>query len=139
VEQIWRCILGNYYTFCIFYNCDDFLNYGRYLKVAEPAALPPAWSYLVNFRFSVLNQIDGTKFSRHVESKNFKHKVEDWGFPQFMKLTQLKEEGSGYPPPPFFLPSSFLKSFSLFFSLSIFFPIQTKKRRFRCHSCMVIQ
>jgi len=76
--------------------CGDRTNMAVYLKVAEPAALPPAWSYLVNFRFSVLNQIDGTKFSRHVESKNFKHKVEDWGFPQFMKLAHLKEEGSGY-------------------------------------------
>jgi len=80
-------------VFCLLFL---FFELHRYLKIAEPASLPPAWSYLVNFRFSVLNQLDGTKFSRHVESKNFKHKVEDWGFPQFMKLTQLYEEGSGY-------------------------------------------
>lgn len=71
-------------------------NLAVYLKVAEPLALPSGWSYLVNFRFSVVNQQDGTKFSRLVESKNFKQKVEDWGFPQFMKLTQLYEEGAGY-------------------------------------------
>jgi ankyrin repeat protein len=71
-------------------------NLALYLKVAEPTALPAGWSYLANFRFAVVNQNDGTKFSRHVESKNFKQKVEDWGFPQFMKLTQLYEEGAGY-------------------------------------------
>jgi len=71
-------------------------NLAVYLKVAEPLALPSGWSYLVNFRFAVINQLDGSKFSRHVESKNFKQKVEDWGFPQFMKLTQLYEEGGGY-------------------------------------------
>ena len=104
MEPTWLCILMSILSCPIFVICCSsffvfvfvFFDFVRYLKVAEPAALAPAWSYLVNFRFSVLNQLDGTKFSRHVESKNFKHKVEDWGFPQFMKLTQLYEECAGY-------------------------------------------
>eukprot|EP01125_Pyxidicula_operculata_P018121 TRINITY_DN6415_c0_g1_i3.p1 TRINITY_DN6415_c0_g1~~TRINITY_DN6415_c0_g1_i3.p1 ORF type:complete len:1033 (+),score=182.02 TRINITY_DN6415_c0_g1_i3:1-3099(+) len=66
-----------------------------YLKVAESHSLAPGWFYLLNFRFSIINQLTGEKFSRE-ESKIYRHKVEDWGFPQFMKHSSVQEGNEGY-------------------------------------------
>eukprot|EP01133_Synstelium_polycarpum_P001465 gene1465-1702_t len=71
-------------------------NLSIYLKVADSSSLPVDWYYLVNFRFSVVNQIDGSKFTRNVEGKKFKANVEDWGFPQFMKLSTLNDPQCGH-------------------------------------------
>eukprot|EP01127_Copromyxa_protea_P024473 TRINITY_DN9669_c0_g1_i2.p1 TRINITY_DN9669_c0_g1~~TRINITY_DN9669_c0_g1_i2.p1 ORF type:complete len:1002 (+),score=159.74 TRINITY_DN9669_c0_g1_i2:85-3090(+) len=65
-----------------------------YLKVAE-SSMDPGWFYLVNFQFSLVNLITGAKFSRQ-ESKNFRKGVEDWGFPQFIKLSTLFNSEAGY-------------------------------------------
>ncbi|EGG17298.1 hypothetical protein DFA_08291 [Cavenderia fasciculata] len=70
-----------------------------YLKVADSETLKnlsPDWYYLVNFKFSIINQITGQKTTRQVEGKKFKHQIEDWGFPQFMKLQLLNDETSGF-------------------------------------------
>lgn len=55
-----------------------------------------AWSYVVNFRISLLNQLDGSKFTRSVDAKVFKHNFIDWGFPQFIKLSTLLSPDSGF-------------------------------------------
>ncbi|EFA79079.1 hypothetical protein PPL_07904 [Heterostelium album PN500] len=69
-----------------------------YLKVAETVTLNniPEWFFLVNFKFSVINQRDGSKFTRQVEGKKFKANVEDWGFPQFFKLSILYDAKNGF-------------------------------------------
>jgi hypothetical protein len=36
-----------------------------YLKIADTSMLSEGWFYLVNFRYSVINQFTGAKFSRH--------------------------------------------------------------------------
>eukprot|EP01126_Amoeba_proteus_P007613 TRINITY_DN12732_c0_g1_i3.p1 TRINITY_DN12732_c0_g1~~TRINITY_DN12732_c0_g1_i3.p1 ORF type:complete len:999 (-),score=186.64 TRINITY_DN12732_c0_g1_i3:152-3148(-) len=66
-----------------------------YLKVADSSSLAPGWFYLVNFQFSLVNQATGAKFCRQ-ESKNFRNGVEDWGFPQFVKLNTLFNLETGY-------------------------------------------
>jgi ankyrin repeat protein len=65
-------------------------------STAAAVSDPHAWSYVVNFRISLLNQLDGSKFTRSVDAKIFKHKCEDWGFPQFIKLSTLLNPESGF-------------------------------------------
>eukprot|EP01132_Coremiostelium_polycephalum_P006081 gene6081-7577_t len=71
-------------------------NLSIYLKVADSSFLPFDWFFLVNFKFSIINQKDGSKFMRQVEGKKFKSTVEDWGFPQFMKLSALYDQNNGF-------------------------------------------
>ncbi|KYR00800.1 hypothetical protein DLAC_02853 [Tieghemostelium lacteum] len=71
-------------------------NLSVYLKVADSSVLPIDWFFLVSFRFSIIDQKHGTKFTRQVEGKKFKSNIEDWGFPQFMKLSSLYDSQSGF-------------------------------------------
>lgn len=68
-----------------------------YLKATPDAhCSESSWYYLANFRVSLINQVDGTRFSRQVEHRVFRKGVEDWGFPLFMKLSRIFSASSPY-------------------------------------------
>jgi ankyrin repeat protein len=68
-----------------------------YLKATPDASVSEStWYYLVNFRVSLVHQVDGSRFSRQVEHKVFRKGVEDWGFPLFMKHSRVFSSSSPF-------------------------------------------
>eukprot|EP01122_Echinamoeba_exundans_P011929 TRINITY_DN4896_c0_g1_i1.p1 TRINITY_DN4896_c0_g1~~TRINITY_DN4896_c0_g1_i1.p1 ORF type:complete len:1528 (-),score=212.90 TRINITY_DN4896_c0_g1_i1:784-5367(-) len=68
-----------------------------YLKATPDVTVPEgSWYYLVNFRVSLVHQVDGSRFSRQVEHKVFRKGVEDWGFPLFMKHSRVFSSASPF-------------------------------------------
>jgi ankyrin repeat protein len=73
----------------------DSTSMAVYLRCADRRRLP-THAMLLNFELSVLNQLTGKKFTRRAEMRSFRHKVEDWGFPNFMPLEELYDAFAGF-------------------------------------------
>ncbi|KAF8006900.1 hypothetical protein BT93_K1022 [Corymbia citriodora subsp. variegata] len=67
-----------------------------YLDVADSATLPRGWSRYAEFRLSVIDQIDDAYSVRKGTRHNFTARDFDWGFKNFIPLTELHDRIGGY-------------------------------------------
>ncbi|ONI21172.1 hypothetical protein PRUPE_2G051200 [Prunus persica] len=67
-----------------------------YLDVAEASSLPSGWSRYANFSFTLVNQLDTKKSTRKDSSGHEFVATEDWGFPLFIRLSELCNHDKGY-------------------------------------------
>lgn len=76
-------------------NNADYLSV--YLDVADAGELPANWNRYANFKLIVVSALDPARLNLVKEAHhNFTARESDWGFTQFMPLTELYEPQKGY-------------------------------------------
>lgn len=70
-----------------------------YLEIVGTESYPERWSYLANFKFSILNPSTGEVLNtRVVHAHKFSRSHPDLGFPQFIRRSALLSRKAGFLP-----------------------------------------
>ncbi|CAH9096526.1 unnamed protein product [Cuscuta epithymum] len=67
-----------------------------YLDVADASSLPNGWSISTNFSLTLIDQIDSKRTTKKEENHTFHAKERDWGFHNFIPLSDLHDKSGGY-------------------------------------------
>ena len=76
-------------------NSCEFLS--LYLDVADPEVQPHGWSRCAKVSLTVVSLVDEQKYNVEGEmSHTFVAHEPDWGFKQFIKLSEINDASKGY-------------------------------------------
>ena len=75
-------------------NSCDFLSV--YLDVADPELQPYGWSRFAQFSLTVVSQVDEKYNVKKDTSHTFEGRESDWGFTQFVTLSDINDPSKGY-------------------------------------------
>ncbi|KAI5394667.1 ubiquitin C-terminal hydrolase 12 [Lathyrus oleraceus] len=67
-----------------------------YIDVADSSSMPFGWTRFAQFSLSVVNQVHSKYTIRKETQHQFNARESDWGFTNFMPLSELYDPGRGY-------------------------------------------
>ncbi|PPR93514.1 hypothetical protein GOBAR_AA27157 [Gossypium barbadense] len=87
---------GNKWRFIIYPKGDAVDHLSIYLGVADSSTLPAGWIRYAHFGLAVIDQFDRELSITEVTTHVFNVNADNWGFPSFLPLTELRNPERGY-------------------------------------------
>ncbi|XP_017648985.1 MATH domain and coiled-coil domain-containing protein At3g58270-like isoform X1 [Gossypium arboreum] len=87
---------GNKWRFIIYPKGDAVDHLSIYLGVADSSTLPAGWIRYAHFGLAVIDQFDRELSITGVTTHVFNVNADNWGFPSFLPLTELRNPERGY-------------------------------------------